>query len=68
MMGSKTLLEYIKEKWDLLPGTTTKDNKITLETTECIGRCDKSPSMMINDEVYTNLTPEKLEEIWKNLR
>jgi NADH-quinone oxidoreductase subunit E len=67
MMGSTSLLSYIQERWGLLPGSTTKDNKITLETTECIGMCNKAPAMIINDTVYTNLTPEIIEEIWSNL-
>ncbi|XRX43220.1 MAG: NADH-quinone oxidoreductase subunit NuoE [Buchnera aphidicola (Tetraneura sorini)] len=37
-------------------GETTKDNRFTLLPTCCLGCCDKSPAMMINDKTYTKLT------------
>jgi len=44
-------------------GETTADGKFTLEYTICLGQCDKSPVFMINEDVYGDLTPEKLPEI-----
>ena len=49
-------------------GETTKDNLFTLEITECLGCCNESPAMRINDQVYTSLTPKKVEKIVKDLR
>lgn len=49
-------------------GETTKDKKITLEYTNCLGMCDQGPAMMVNDKVYTKLTPEKAVEILKNIK
>jgi len=46
-------------------GETTKDKKITLEYTNCLGMCDQGPAMMINDKVYAKLTPEKAVSILK---
>jgi NADH:ubiquinone oxidoreductase subunit E len=31
--------------------------------TSCLGVCGVAPAMMVNDEVYGNLTPEKIQEI-----
>jgi NADH:ubiquinone oxidoreductase subunit E len=44
-------------------GETTPDRKFTLLETNCLGWCHKAPAMLINDEVYTDLTPEKIREI-----
>jgi [NiFe] hydrogenase diaphorase moiety large subunit len=44
-------------------GETTKDKKITIEFTNCIGLCDEGPAMSINNRVYTKLTSEKAIEI-----
>ncbi len=49
-------------------GETTKDGLFTLEFTSCIGVCGVAPAMMINDEVYGNLTPEKIQSIIEELR
>jgi len=48
-------------------GETTKDNDITLEHTNCLGMCDQGPAMMVNDKIYTKLTPEKAVEILKSV-
>ena len=45
------------------PGQTTADGKFSLEMVNCIGACDQAPAMMINDELYGNLTPAKIAEI-----
>ena len=39
-------------------GETTADGMFTLEYCECIGLCDTAPAIMVNDAVYTNLTPQ----------
>ncbi len=35
----------------------------TLELTSCLGACGVAPAMMINDEMFGNLTPEKVNTI-----
>lgn len=67
-MGSSSLYEYLEKEWSLKPNTTTTDGLFTLEASECIGRCGKAPSMMINEQVYTELNPDKLKEIITNLK
>ncbi|AAO26880.1 NADH dehydrogenase I chain E [Buchnera aphidicola str. Bp (Baizongia pistaciae)] len=37
-------------------GETTKDFKFTLLPICCLGNCDKSPTIMINDDLYSNVT------------
>lgn len=48
-------------------GETTVDGTITLEKTPCIGMSDQAPAMMVNDTVVTNLTPEKIPHIVRQL-
>lgn len=49
-------------------GETTPDKKVTLEYTNCLGMCDQGPAMMVNDRVYTRLTPEKAVEILNEIK
>ncbi len=49
-------------------GETTVDNLFTLTYTNCIGQCDRGPAMLINDEVYGSLTPEKVFNILEKYR
>jgi NADH-quinone oxidoreductase subunit E len=44
-------------------GETTKDGRFTLLPSACLGVCEEAPVMMIDDELYTNLTPSLVDEI-----
>ncbi len=67
LLGSKRIVEFIKEKLGISSGEVTKDGKFSLEEVSCLGYCDISPAITINDEVYGNLTIEKIEKILKEL-
>jgi NADH:ubiquinone oxidoreductase subunit E len=57
----------IKRELKINIGETTKDKKITLEYTNCLGMCDQGPAMMVNDKIFTKLTPEKAVKILKDI-
>ena len=62
--GANEVLEAVQKKLDdIKPGENTKDGKFTLELTECLGLCSVAPAMMVNDDVYGRLTPEKAVKI-----
>lgn len=63
MAGKSQIENAIKRELGIEFGETTKDNKITLEYTNCVGMCDVGPAMIINDRVYTRLNPEKAVNI-----
>ena len=46
-------------------GETTEDKRFTLEYCPCLGVCEQSPAIMINDRAYVNLTPESVRDIVK---
>ncbi|MGB9596154.1 MAG: NAD(P)H-dependent oxidoreductase subunit E, partial [Candidatus Poribacteria bacterium] len=48
-------------------GETTSDGKFTLEVVQCLASCGSSPTMRINDELYDNLTKEKVDSILEQL-
>lgn len=60
------IMESVKEILGIGLGETTEDRRFTFEVTNCIGACDMAPAMLINDEVYGNLTPEKIAEILRS--
>jgi NADH:ubiquinone oxidoreductase subunit E len=49
-------------------GETTKDNRITLEHTNCLGMCDEGPAMLVNEKVYTQLDPETAVKILAEIK
>ncbi|MDI3533780.1 MAG: NADH-quinone oxidoreductase subunit [Thermosediminibacterales bacterium] len=62
--NSMDLLNALQKKLKLKDGQkTTKDMMFTLETASCLGACGLAPVMVINEEVYGKVTPEKAEKI-----
>ena len=59
LVGADSLLDLLTEQFGVAVGETTPDGAFTLETTSCLGACAEAPSMMVDDEVYGNLTKEK---------
>lgn len=61
--GSLNVLEEAKKVLGVGVGETTRDSRFTLELTSCIGCCDKAPAIMVNEELITGVTKQKLREL-----
>ena len=68
LKGSENILRKLKILLGINIGETTKDGIFTLEFTSCLGVCGNAPVMMINDDVYGDLTEEKVEDIIDKIR
>ncbi len=68
LMGSDNIFNYLKKVLGIKDGKTTSDNMFTLETSSCLGLCSVAPAMMVDDQMYGNLTPEKIDEILTSYR
>lgn len=64
--GAEGILEAIEETLGIKPGETTEDKKFTLEFTSCLGVCGVAPAVMIGEQVFGNLTPDRIKEILKD--
>ncbi len=67
LLEAEEIIEYIKKVLGINTGETTKDNRFTLNTVECLGSCGTAPMMQINDDYYENLTLASVDEILKGL-
>ena len=65
VMGYEHIREYLSDRLDIGLGETTADGRFTLLPVPCLGACDRAPVMMIDDELHTDLNPEKIDEILK---
>ncbi len=61
--GGKRIVEHLKEHLGIEIDSTTQDGKFTLEIARCIGSCGLAPAVMIDDVVYKQVTPNKLDKI-----
>ncbi len=63
LKGSENILKKLCEILNVEVGETTEDGIFTLELCACLGVCGNAPAMMINEDVYGNLTEKKVEQI-----
>lgn len=66
--SSELILQTIKDELGIDDGQTTKDGLFSLKCVACLGCCSLSPVMMINDDTYGSLTPDKTRKILNELR
>ena len=67
LRGSDKIMEHLRKKLGVKVGETTPGGKFTLKEVECLGACVGAPMMMVDRTYYEDLTPEKVDEILKDL-
>ena len=65
LKNCQTIIEAVGTEIGIKPGETTPDGKFSFQLTNCIGACDGAPAMMVNNDVYGDLTPGKIRQILK---
>lgn len=67
--GSAPILEAFRRELGLSEKKhTTDDMLFTIETVSCLGACGLAPTVMVNEDVYPRMTPEKAIELISELR
>ena len=61
--GKTAVAEALRGALGIDFGETTDDGVFTLEWASCVGMCDQGPALLVNDKVFTRVTPEKVAEI-----
>lgn len=61
--GADKVLKRIEERLGIQNGECTEDRLFSLDSCRCVGACGLAPVMMINDEVYGKLDPDKVDKI-----
>lgn len=68
VMGYETVRDYLSSKLGVGIGETTRNGMFTMLPAACLGACDHAPAMMVNDELYLDLEPAKIDEILEKYR
>jgi NADH-quinone oxidoreductase subunit E len=63
VMGYENILTHLTERLGVKLGETTTDGRYTLLPNCCLGTCDCAPALMIDEDLYRNLTTDQLDEI-----
>lgn len=63
VMGYENILQQLSEILGIQYGETTEDGRFTMLPNCCLGTCDCAPTLMIDHDLYRNLTGDQLVEI-----
>lgn len=61
--GGERILESVERELNIQPGQTTDDFKFSMERVACFGCCALAPVMVIDEDVYSRMTPAKVKEV-----
>ena len=63
MAGRMEVARALEQALGIRFGETTPDGRFTLEWTHCVGMCDQGPALLVNERVYTSVTPDQIPAI-----
>jgi [NiFe] hydrogenase diaphorase moiety large subunit len=68
MNGVDVVARAFSEELGIGFGETTRDGNITLEYAPCIGMSDQGPAALVNSEVVTYLSSDKVREVVRTIK
>lgn len=63
VVGGRQVWEALQDELKLEPGQTSPDGKWSLVTVSCLGVCGIGPVIIIDGDMYGNVTPAQVTEI-----
>ncbi len=66
--GADRIVDAVKEELGIGDNETTTDGLFSLSLVSCLGCCSLAPVMMINEDTYGSLTPDKVKQILRDIR
>ena len=63
VVGGRQILQAIESEVGIKPGETSRDKKWSLIMTSCLGLCSVGPAFLVDDDIYGNVTPDRVGEI-----
>ena len=68
LSGKARVARQLENELGIAFGETTPDGRFSLEWASCLGMCDQGPALLVNDRVYTRVTPDQVHQIIEDCR
>ncbi len=66
--GAPQLIEKAKQLLGIDLGQTTPDGNITMEQCRCVGACSQAPVIVVDEQIYGRVRPNKLPQIVRTIQ
>jgi [NiFe] hydrogenase diaphorase moiety large subunit len=68
LAGMSRVARQLENELGITFGQTTPDGRFSLEWASCLGMCDQGAALLVNERIYTRVTPERVHEIIEDCR
>jgi NADH-quinone oxidoreductase subunit E len=68
IMGYQQVQQQIEAQLGIGMGQTTADGRFTILPIPCLGCCDHSPTLMIDDQLHEDVSPDRVPSILEAYR
>ncbi len=68
VVGAETIGQVLADELHAAPDETTEDGLFTYLVVACLGCCSLAPALMIDDQTYGRLTPQKVRKLIRQYR
>jgi NADH-quinone oxidoreductase E subunit len=65
--GAEPVIDFIKKRLQITNGGTSPDGRFSLEIVQCLAACDLAPAIKVNDELYGNISDDKIDQLLADL-
>lgn len=63
VQGGERILESVERELGIQPGQTTDDFKFSLDRIACFGCCALAPVMVVDENIYSKMTPVRVRGV-----
>jgi NADH-quinone oxidoreductase subunit E len=63
ILGYEKMRQHLTSRLGIEFGETTPDNRFTLLPIVCLGACDRAPAMLVDNELHTDLGPDRIDQV-----
>ncbi len=63
VVGGREVWQALQEELQLKSGESSPDGKWSLITTSCLGACGVGPVILVDDDMFGNVTPDQVKDI-----
>jgi len=68
LLGAEDIITLLLKEFGLESEGASEDGLFSLERVECLGACGGAPSLLVNEELYENVTEEKLKKLIRDFK
>ena len=68
LLGADKTCQAFQDAFNTRLNEISPDSAVTIEYVECLANCDKAPTVMIDETLHNNITPEKAQKLAEEIK